>query len=111
MPFFPQQAQQYTTPAPLTLPPAPPTLATLMPSLFPTHPPPPVYDHAVALRYSNQPYQYNFDFAPGTPVVYCAYGANPIPSYNTPYKKCIPYHPLCGITFTVSVPFTQWQYF
>ena len=53
------------------------------------------------MRYANQPYQYNFDFAPGTPVVYCAYGANPIPVYNTPYKKCIPYHPLCGITFTV----------
>jgi hypothetical protein len=74
----------------------------MMPSLFPTPPPQPVYDHALALRMHKQPYIYNFDFAPGTSVIYCAYGANPIPRYNTPYKKCIPYHPLCGITFTVS---------
>ena len=42
----------------------------------------------------------SFDFASGTPVLYCSYGVNPIPVYNTPKKKCIPYHPLCGLTFT-----------
>lgn len=90
----------YTTFPPLTLPSHPPTFATMMPSFFPTPPPQPVYDHALAQRMHKLPYLYNFDFAPGTPVIYCAYGANPIPRYNTPYKKCIPYHPLCGITFT-----------
>jgi len=96
-----QQFYSYTTFPPLTLPPHPPTFATMMPSFFPTPPSQPVYDHALAQRMHKQPYLYNFDFAPGTPVIYCAYGANPIPRYNTPYKKCIPYHPLCGITFTV----------
>ncbi|CAK5125503.1 unnamed protein product [Meloidogyne enterolobii] len=95
-----QQFYSYTTFPPLTLPPHPPTFATMMPSFFPTPPSQPVYDHALAQRMHKQPYLYNFDFAPGTPVIYCAYGANPIPRYNTLYKKCIPYHPLCGITFT-----------
>lgn len=41
-----------------------------------------------------------FGFAPGTLPMYCGYNVNPLPVYNTPYKKCIPNHPMCGLLFT-----------
>lgn len=47
-----------------------------------------------------KPYVYNYTFAPGTLPTYCGYRVYPIPVYNTPYKKCIPNNPGCGLFFT-----------
>uniref|UniRef100_A0A914HCC0 Uncharacterized protein n=1 Tax=Globodera rostochiensis TaxID=31243 RepID=A0A914HCC0_GLORO len=41
----------------------------------------------------------DFTFAPGSPGLACLYGF-PVPKYNTPRKRCIPDHPMCGIQFT-----------
>ncbi|KAL3088622.1 hypothetical protein niasHT_023240 [Heterodera trifolii] len=41
----------------------------------------------------------DFTFAPGSPGFACFYGF-PVPQYNTPRKRCIADHPMCGIQFT-----------
>ncbi len=43
-----------------------------------------------------------YGFAEGTAPGPCAYGW-PEPKYSTPRKKCVPYHPMCGIAFTCIV--------
>ncbi|KAI6175997.1 hypothetical protein M3Y97_00750900 [Aphelenchoides bicaudatus] len=46
----------------------------------------------------------DFWFKEGTPWAPCAYGSGqngvPLPQYNNPRKKCIPWSPLCGWAFT-----------
>ncbi|KAI1709689.1 hypothetical protein DdX_11079 [Ditylenchus destructor] len=49
---------------------------------------------------------FDYWFAEGTPHLYCSYGVNPIPRYNTPHKRCVPNNPACGIVFSciIDVP-------
>uniref|UniRef100_A0A915CXF8 Uncharacterized protein n=1 Tax=Ditylenchus dipsaci TaxID=166011 RepID=A0A915CXF8_9BILA len=86
LPQAPTSAFQNTLfPAPTTPPsvfnmwdqPAPP---------IPTKPPPAV-----------EPF---YTFKEGTLPTYCGFGVNPVPVYTDPSKKCVPYHPGCGILFT-----------
>ncbi|KAI6219835.1 hypothetical protein M3Y99_01635700 [Aphelenchoides fujianensis] len=70
--------------------------------------------YAQAQAQSNNPYATNqvnpyaqretpvthFDFKEGTLHTYCGYGVFPVPEYNTPRKRCVPWHPMCGIVFT-----------
>uniref|UniRef100_A0A915CLK3 Uncharacterized protein n=1 Tax=Ditylenchus dipsaci TaxID=166011 RepID=A0A915CLK3_9BILA len=59
--------------------------AQMAPPPVPTRPPP-----------LSEPY---YTFAEGTSPGICAYGFPP-PTYSTPSKKCVPYHPACGLFFT-----------
>ncbi|KAI1717499.1 hypothetical protein Ddc_09936 [Ditylenchus destructor] len=49
---------------------------------------------------------FDYWFAEGTPHLYCSYGVNPIPRYNTPHKRCVPNNPACGIVYSciIDVP-------
>ncbi|KAI1716997.1 hypothetical protein Ddc_10135 [Ditylenchus destructor] len=40
-----------------------------------------------------------YTFADGSVMGACAYGLPP-PTYTIPTKKCVPYHPACGVLFT-----------
>ncbi|KAI1713165.1 hypothetical protein DdX_09237 [Ditylenchus destructor] len=40
-----------------------------------------------------------YTFADGSVMGACAYGLPP-PTYTIPTKKCVPYHPMCGVLFT-----------
>lgn len=57
-------------------------------------------EHTTKQIINNRPYIYDYTFAPGTLPTFCGYGVNPIPIYNTPYKKCIPNDPFCGLFYT-----------
>lgn len=57
-------------------------------------------NEVVATNYALASQSNDFSFAPGTLPMPCGYGVNPVPIYNSPYKKCIPNSPLCGWAFT-----------
>lgn len=65
-------------------------------SIYGTNRAPTPVNYAPAVNTNND----DFTFAPGTLPMPCGYGVNPVPVYNSPFKKCIPNSPLCGLAYT-----------